>query len=231
MTTMKKNLLLLTILVWSASSFSQTKKDSQYGIPQPKNPNVEGMINDALKLLNDTIGVTISYHITHHDPVNKTSHSTRGTVTIKGEKFYLFTPELEAWYDGTTQWIYQRNNKEVNISSPTESELSTLSPMFIANNYKKYYDGEYIRYTYSTEQEQYIHCLKLIPKDNNNDLDFINFNLFDQSYAPYLIVYNNKSGVKTHVYLDKFDQKTKVTDNQFTFNPQNYPGAEIIDLR
>ncbi len=230
---MKKIILFFAIIGFTLPSIGQEANTNQplIGIPQPKNPDVEAMMNAAAKLLSDPIGYEMSYQIIHNDKVNKKSSSTRGTATIKGNKFYLFTPELEAWYNGETQWMYYRANKEVNISSPTESELSTLNPLFIAENYKQFYTCEYIRYAYSSEQEQYVHCLRLVPKDKDSNLKMINFNVLDKTFAPFLVVYNEKNGSKTEISVTKFSQKQKVSDLIFTFDPKKYENVEIIDLR
>lgn len=225
---MKKIVSILFAVCLALPLFSQTEKNE---IPQPKNPNVNEIMKKVLANIQDPIGVVLDYRMSFKDKVNKISNSSNGKLTIKGDKFHLFSPQMESWYDGKTQWTYNRAAREINITTPSEWDLINISPMFIAKNYKKYYDCTYSRYTISSAHGQYVHCLKLTPKDKNSDIDFINFNVFDEAFVPYLIVFNGKDGSTTHVDLKKMDQKESVDESIFIFNPADHAGVDIIDLR
>jgi len=44
--------------------------------------------------------------------------------------------EMQAWFDGKTQWAYMAQNNEVSITEPTEKELAETNPMAILSGYK-----------------------------------------------------------------------------------------------
>ena len=56
------------------------------------------------------------------------SMNASGTIAIKGKKFHATTAQATIWFDGKTQWTYMKNNDEVNISNPTESQLAAINP-------------------------------------------------------------------------------------------------------
>lgn len=228
---MIKKFIALSILICSAVCMFGQDQNNQYGIPQPKNPDTDKMLKASLEFLQNPTGMDMTYTVKINDPNNKSNHLTRGSITLKEQKFYLSTPELEIWYDGENQWTYYPQNKEVNISSPDANELAALIPFFISKDYDKYYTCKYLRYTYSTEQQSYIHCLSLIPKNKNNHIEIINFNLFDQNFAPYIIVLNDKNGAKTTITLKSVKPRTDIDETIFRFDPDKHKGVEIVDLR
>jgi len=205
--------------------------DVTYGVPQPKNPDVNGIMEKAMASIMDPLGVAITYNLRYKDIKGKRANATSGTAKIKGEKFYLFAPEIESWYNGTTQWTLQRGAKEVSISTPTDAELADTNPMFIIRNYKKYYTAKYIRRAFSSDQQRYVHCIELTPKNTKSDIKKIIFNVFDTIFVPYMIVLYHQNEATTHIYMSKFDQQQKMDETTFNFNPADYPGNDIIDLR
>ena len=53
---------------------------------------------------------------------------TEGTMLLKGKKMRMDTPEMKTWYDGTTLWSYMPQSGEVNVTTPTEKEMSVMNP-------------------------------------------------------------------------------------------------------
>lgn len=213
----------------------KTKKepisDVTYGIPQPKNPDINGIMAKAMANVMDPLGVAITYNIRYNDLKGKRSNATSGIAKIKGDKYYVFAPQFESWYNGKTQWTLQRGAKEVTISTPTDAELTEINPMFIVRNYKNYYTVKYIRLAFSSDQQKYVHCLELTPKNAKSDIKRIIFNVFDNIFVPYMIVLYHQNDATTHITMTKFDQKQKMDESTFNFSPIDYPGNEIIDLR
>ena len=95
--------------------------DVTYGIPQPKNPDINGIMSKAIANVMDPKGVTITYNMRYKDLKGKQSNATNGIAKIKGDKFYVFAHQFESWYNGTTQWTLQRGAKEVTVSTPTDA--------------------------------------------------------------------------------------------------------------
>ena len=67
----------------------------------------------------------------------------KGTIVMKGEKFYLHSGQIQSWYDGKTQWSYVADTEEVNISHPTPEELQGINPYFILVNYQEIFESSY----------------------------------------------------------------------------------------
>ena len=53
---------------------------------------------------------------------------------VKGNQFYFDSEELSLWFNGTTQWVYFKKTREVNISTPTADELAQTNPMMVVSD-------------------------------------------------------------------------------------------------
>ncbi len=62
-----------------------------------------------------------------------------GTIAIKGNKFNARTSNTIIWFDGKTQWLYNKKNQEVNISTPSSSQLQNMNPYNLLTLYKQGY--------------------------------------------------------------------------------------------
>ena len=54
--------------------------------------------------------------------------STRGTILIQGKKMQIMADDVKIWYNGKTQWSLMPESGEVNVSTPTEREISNMNP-------------------------------------------------------------------------------------------------------
>ena len=148
--------------------------------------------------------------------------STSGTIVVKGKKFHATTPQASVWFDGKTQWTYMKDNDEVNISNPNESQLQAINPYNFINLYKKGYKAT-------------------LNSDGNNHVVHLTASSADRKIKELFISVDKKTYQPTQVKLLQgkkwtiFDisnlKKQTATDAEFRFNAKDFPHAEIIDLR
>ena len=72
-------------------------------------------------------------------------HKTKGNITISGDKFKLTSPEMTVWYDGKTQWTYNSDIREVNITEPTPEELADVNPFVIISSFRRNYNARIVK--------------------------------------------------------------------------------------
>lgn len=148
--------------------------------------------------------------------------STTGTIVIKGKKFHATTPQASVWFDGKTQWTYMKDNDEVNISTPNESQLQAINPYNFLNLYKKGYKAT-------------------LNSNGNNHVVHLTASSADRKIKELFITVDKKTYQPTQVKLLQgkkwtvFDitnlKKQATADTEFRFNAKEFPHAEIIDLR
>jgi outer membrane lipoprotein-sorting protein len=148
--------------------------------------------------------------------------STTGTIVIKGKKFHATTPQASVWFDGKTQWTYMKDNDEVNISTPNESQLQAINPYNFLNLYKKGYKAT-------------------LNSNGNNHVVHLTASSADRKIKELFVTVDKKTYQPTQVKLlqgkkwSVFDitnlKKQATADAEFRFNAKEFPHAEIIDLR
>ena len=132
------------------------------------------------------------------------------------------TPIATIWFDGKTQWTYMKNNEEVNISTPNETQLQAINPYNFINLYKNGYD-----LTLNKSGNDFIVHLTADAKTKKIQELFITID--KTSYHPKQV--KMLQGKKWTIFDITDLKKQAIADNQFRFNAKDFPKAEIIDLR
>lgn len=148
--------------------------------------------------------------------------STSGTIAVKGRMFHASTPVSSMWFDGKTLWTYMSKNDEVNVTTPTESQLQALNPYNFINLYKQGF-----KYTMTKSSTAFnVHLTATDTKRNIREL----FIVVDQkSYQPTEVKMLQKQKWTTFTISDLKAQT--LSDSMFRFNSKDFPSAEVIDLR
>ena len=166
-------------------------------------------------------GVSASFAI--HSPEGNST----GFIRLKGEKFVLEAGGMTTWFDGHTQWTYLPESDEVNISVPTDEELQTLNPYAWLSLYDRGYD------------------VKLLPAESSARYKVEMVARSAEAQVSRVVLWLERSGlqpVKFALTLSGSVEPTVITvrdyrteqaypDALFTFDPREYPTAEVIDLR
>jgi outer membrane lipoprotein-sorting protein len=145
-----------------------------------------------------------------------------GTISIKGQKFYMHSSATTMWFDGTTLWTYMSQNEEVNISTPTQQQLQSLNPYHFINLYKQGYNA-----TLATAATTY--TVHLTATDPQLKISEAFLTVDKTTYAPKEI--KLLQGTKWTTFTVSGLKAERQNDAKFRFNSSDYPDAELIDLR
>lgn len=162
------------------------------------------------------------------DEMNKTSQAFDGTILMKGNKFKIDTPDQNIYFDGKTQWTYQKSYEEVNITQPAGEEIQALNPKSIFAIYKKNCNYKYAG-TKTDIKMRKVQEVTLLPK--NGEISQITIQINSTDYFPVLFHLFYKNKIENIIYINKYQTKQNFSDSQFVFDGKQYPDAEIIDLR
>lgn len=134
--------------------------------------------------------------------------------------------EMNAWFDGKTQWAYMAQNNEVSITEPTEKELAETNPMAILSGYKT---KTVIRFSKTKSTQNYV--VEMIPKVKNNDFTKIEVQVNKTTGNLVSIKLSAKNGSATLLTLTNYQKGIKVADDVFVFNKARFKGVTVNDLR
>ena len=68
-----------------------------------------------------------------------------GNIQIKGQKFHAVLGEMEVWFNGKTQWVYQASTEEVSISNPSAVGRQQMNPYTFIRCHHAYHQKKRLR--------------------------------------------------------------------------------------
>lgn len=153
--------------------------------------------------------------------------STKGTMLLKEKKMQLSTDDMKIWYNGKTQWSLISESGEVNVSTPTETEMANTNPYSFINLYKKGYKMK-VRQTKLRGKDVYeVH---LVARNAGNSAQEIYVDVTKKDYTP-LCIRVRQNNDWNRISIHSLQGNQHFTDADFEFPKNDYPNVEIIDLR
>ncbi len=177
------------------------------------------MLDKCVSAINASGGVTANYSIT------SASGTSKGTISMQGNKFRIISPEAKCWYDGKTQWSWSPVTSEVNITSPSADELQMTNPLAAVQHFKTNFNMKRAK---TKTAKTYV--IKLTPKKKDSIKTLWLY--FDETTSLLRTArfdMNDKSvyTVKITNYVHK-----ALPASTFTFNKSQVPaGTQVVDLR
>ena len=162
--------------------------------------------------------------------VRSQGNTASGTIFLKGDKFVLETEGVKTWFDGHTQWSYLTSSEEVNVSEPTPEELQSLNPYALLYSYRQGYQLK----TGSSTTGQKLNAYEVIltSTDPKQELQCIILYVQKDTFRPLKISMAQRGGKDVAVVtVTSYETGQTYPDRFFTFDPKEYPEAEVIDLR
>ena len=198
---MEKLRITIVMLLMAVASYGQTAKE---------------VLDKAAAAVSNKSGVTANFVLKGGQMNDK------GTIAIKGRMFHAITPDATIWFDGKTQWTYVKNNDEVNVSNPNESQLQALNPYNFIYMYKK-------GYSYTMTKKNGNYEVHLTATDKKRSVQEMYITINPKTYVPSQIRVKHSKGWNT-IDVSNF-KKANLSDVTFRFNSKDFPQAEVIDLR
>lgn len=153
---------------------------------------------------------------------------TKASISLEADRFFLETPGVKTWFDGTTQWTYLEENQEVSVTNPTPEELQQINPYVLLNTYQSGYDLLLV----ANNQAKMFHEIRLTAQSEEQPLQRITLMLNKKTLHPIRIKMKPQGmAEEVDVVVTEYHTKKQFADDFFRFNPTSYPQAEVIDLR
>ncbi len=201
-----------------------------FGIPanvnaQAKAADADAIIEKTSQLYEKWGGMDIKFSANIRSEKSGTSESFEGTILMKKNKFVLTTPDMKTWFNGTTQWIYRSG--EVNVMTPSGSDLRFLNPMLLLQDYKKDFNAVYIGESTSANAKM-AYDIALTPK-KKDEIEKIEVQIEKNSSLPVKLVVTMRNDMRSTITI-KDMKANNPSDEIFTFPKAEYPDVEIFEL-
>jgi len=170
--------------------------------------------------------VSMKFRLITINQAENVNDTVNGSIIMAKDQYKLELPDNITWYNGSASWNYLKAEKEVTITKPDKKDNSFLSrPSAIFSLYKKGYKTRFI------EENSNSIIVDLYPEDIKSDLVRIRLAIGKSGNDLLEAEYKKKDGIVVYLIVNEYDLKAKPDPAIFTFNPQNYKGVEIIDMR
>lgn len=214
---MKRNIFISALLLIASISFAQNSS------------NAKAILDEAYSNYVVSKGIKLSFTIATTE-ANRTAYQNQsGIAMIKGDKFKLSMEAIDTWFDGKTQWVLMKDINEVNISTPTQQEIATISPLALLSMYKT---GFTLSAPLSkTVNGKSAHVINMTPISANNDFKALSVAIDKKTHTVLQVNLTMNNGMKNKIDISNYNANLKYADTEFVFDKNKHKGVEIIDLR
>jgi outer membrane lipoprotein-sorting protein len=176
-----------------------------------------------------TIKINFTFIIENHQ--NGQTQKSKGELWLKGDKYKIIQDKSIIYYDGKYNYTLLPQSKEVTITNPSNKGEESLlkNPSQIFSIYSKDFKFQYIGETSYNNIK--CHEIDLYPFDINKSYSIIKLLINKDDYSLCAARMIMKSGIHYILYVDKIDYKSRIADNEFTFDPKANKDIEVVDLR
>lgn len=193
---------------------------------QTSSPQSKEILDKTYNIYTQSKGVGFDFNVKTSN--GKSTSSQKGNVMAKGNKFRVTMPGMSTWFDGKTQWVLLRDNNEVNVSTPSQAEIASISPIALMSMYKSGYNLKNPVSKIVSRKAAW--SIELTPV-KKGDFSKIIVAVDKKSYQLLQINGYQQNGVTNTINVVSYNDKNNFDDAIFSFSKRNYPNVEVIDLR
>ena len=215
----KKIIMNLIFAGFSSAIFAQTTND-------PEAKVILDGISEKFKTYK-TVQAIFSYKV--ENSAGKALSSKKGTVKMKGTRYYINFSGQEIFCDGQTVWNYDRSANEVTISS-LEAGSSAITPQKLFTNF---YDKDFY-YKFNGLKKvagKTLQEIEMTPTDKSKPFHKVYVLVDKLSKTIYSTRVLETGGNRYSYSVSSLKTNLVFPESQFVFNKSKYPGVEIIDLK
>lgn len=151
-----------------------------------------------------------------------------GFLYAKGDKYHMKLDGNLFISDGLTVWSFMEEINEVHISDFLESE-GMITPTSLLENYQDDFRALWIRQ--ELHRGKTVNVIDLVPEDPYTAFSKYRIAIEkDTQLIAYVVAYDRQGGTYSYI-ITKTNTNPDIPEALFTFNPDNHPDIEVIDLR
>ncbi|MDX9906930.1 MAG: outer membrane lipoprotein carrier protein LolA [Bacteroidales bacterium] len=208
-------IMIASFVIAGHATHAQAKKTSEEILKQ---------VSEKTKSFS-SIKISFTYNM---DNASAKIHETEtGILTVKGDKYRLDIAGQRVISDSKTSWTYVSEANEVQINTVEEDD-NALTPTKLLTSYSENYKSKLVNEITKDGRAVYVIDLKPITEKNFTNVEL---QIDKELYRIVRIAIQDKSGNTFSYIVNKFEPNVPVKDTDFTFDPKEFPGVEVIDMR
>lgn len=169
-----------------------------------------------------------TFSLNRLDQKTRKNEKFEGAITLSGAKYTFSLADQQVISDGKTNWTYLKEANEVQVSDQVASDGS-ITPSNIFTLYEKGFKTKFLGE--QAKNGTPAQLIELTPEDTRKNFFKILLTIDKNGkYVKEAKIFEKSGAITTYSIL-KFTPNATLPADQFTFNKDKYPGAEIVDLR
>jgi outer membrane lipoprotein-sorting protein len=170
--------------------------------------------------------VSMKFKLVTSNQTDNSNDTLNGAIIICKDKYKLELPDNIIWFNGTTSWSYLPVEQEVTITKADRKDNSFQNkPSLIFTTYKKGYKTRLI------EEKPNSYVIDLYPEDIKGELVRIRLTIGKSNLNLMRLEYKKRDGTIITLYVNEYNLTVKPEQENFVFEPDNFKGVEVIDMR
>lgn len=223
---MKKIGVYIALIAFAATASAQTRLQAQ------KSAKTNSEAKDLLEVVSSKVesydNIVIAFEYTLRDPDANMNRETRGTISLKGEKYMLDLMGVKRLFDGKKIYTIAPEDEEITISTYDPENDSAFTPskmlVFYKNGYRSQMDIT------QNVQGRTIQYVKLSPTAKDSEVKQILLGLDKQTKHIYTMIQKMKDGSQITIKINSFKTNQPLSESLFTFKEDKYEGYYINRL-
>jgi outer membrane lipoprotein-sorting protein len=168
-------------------------------------------------------GITANFTISSVTNKGKSNGTKTGTISIKGQKYFLKQGKMEVISDGKTVWNYD-GSSTITISSASEN-TNTLSPQNLLSNF---YDKDFTYKLISSKGN--VHEIEMYPTDKRKNFEKVTVYIDKAQNLITKAKITDKAKNTVQFTMSNLKTNAMINDKVFVFNRAKYPkDVEVLD--
>lgn len=160
---------------------------------------------------------------------NGVTDSKKGTFYMKGKKYRIKMEGQEIITDNKSVWVYMKDMNEVNVNNYNASEQTISPEKIFSGSYQNDYNYKYAGT--GTVNGKSCDVIQLDAKSGSTNINKVKLFIDKSNNTIVQSVMNDRAGNMYKYQITNFNTNANLSDNLFTYNKSDFPGAELVDLR
>lgn len=207
--------LLLGLLFSAGALFAQSDQKSQE------------ILNNVSKEIKGLKSFYIEFDMKVNNPSTGENSNNKGSGYVKGERYYATLGETILISNSIKNWTVLTAEKVAYQSDFDENDNEALSPKKLMTIWESGFKSKYNKEV--TLNGKKYHQISLFPV-NPGKVNYHTIIVYvdTQNNELYRAIMKTKDGSTMTYTILKFEKNKEVNDSKFVYNPQQYPGYQLI---
>jgi outer membrane lipoprotein carrier protein len=218
--------ILFLILLFGGLS----AQDNNYSAAADSDPEARVLLEKMRSKFERYASLSASFNLAIEIPGQPTELQD-GSMSQQGDQYRVELAEQAIYCDGRTIWVHLKHNNEVQINNVEEGEdTESLAPQDLLRVYERE-DHVYALGNAYTRDGKPLQEIEFKPLDPDSEYAKLRLIMDSINLEPETIKVFNKDGSRYTLTIAEFTPNAKVSSEDFTFRPENFPDIFIEDLR